>query len=630
MQLRTTAVLSAFLAAFLALSGEARAQTSLRPMTLSVDASQASRNFFRAVATIPVSPGHCAFAYPKWIPAWETPAGPIQNLVSLHVTANGRQIAWHRDPVDMYKFTCDAGNADTVTVSMDVIGSTPADGYNATLMGTANVAVLQWSSVVVYPEGENVYNQPVTASLRLPAGWNGASALTESGRAGDRINFASVMLNRLVDSPFHMGAFHRSIQLSSGESPTYLDIVADSSDALNISSAELAGMKHLVREAPALYGPPHYEAYHFLLSLSDALGGGGFEHHQSSDDRSSEDYLTNEDSFRAGTDLMSHEYSHSWNGKYRRPIGMVIANYNQPMKDDLIWVYEGMNEYLGKLLAVRARLATPEDERAQFADIAALESYRTGRNWRPLIDTAVGAPYLYTVGGPWTNLRRSAGDFYDEGMLVWLDVDTTIRSLTRGRKALDDFLHLYTAGGSREPSIEPYDFDDIVALLNQVVPYDWRGFFEQKIYAVQPQAPLAGLERAGWRLVYREKPTELDAITQAKYHYLNFAYSIGLTLDAEGHIGDIVPGSAADKAGIAPRMTIVAVDGRAFSSDRMHAALATAKRSHRPMDFIVTNGSFYRTYSVPYYDGDRYPALERIPGRPDMLSQIFAPKTFKP
>jgi predicted metalloprotease with PDZ domain len=367
-----------------------------------------------------------------------------------------------------------------------------------------------------------------------------------------------------------------------------------------------------------------------LLSLSDSLGGGGFEHHQSSDDRSDEDYLTGQDSFRAGTDLMSHEYSHSWNGKYRRPVGMVIANYNQPMQDDLIWVYEGMNEYLGKLLAVRACLATPEDERAQFADIAAEESYRAGRNWRPLIDTAVAAPYLYTVGGPWTNLRRTAGDFYDEGLLVWLDVDTTIRSLTHGRKALDDFLHLYTAGGSREPSVKPYDFDDIVSLLNQVTPYDWRGFFEQKIYAVQPQAPLAGLERAGWRLVYRDKPTALGAIIQGKYDYLEMAYSIGLTLGSKGRIDDIVPGSAAEKAGLAPRMTIVAVDGRGYSADRMHDALATAKSSHRPIELIVTNGSFYRTYSVPYYGGDRYPALERIPGRPDMLSQIFAPKTFKP
>jgi predicted metalloprotease with PDZ domain len=232
-------------------------------MTLAVDASQASRNLFRSVVTMPVTPGHCAFAYPKWIPAWETPAGPIQNVVSLRVSAGGRDVAWHRDPVDMYAFTCDAGNAGTVTVSMDVIGSTPADGYNATLMGTANVAVLQWSSVLVYPAGENVYDQPIRATLRLPGGWNGASALTETGRNGDRIAFADVMLNRLVDSPFHMGAFHRSIQLSNGTSPTYLDIVADSAGALKITPAQLTGMKHLVQEAPALYGPPHYQSYHF-------------------------------------------------------------------------------------------------------------------------------------------------------------------------------------------------------------------------------------------------------------------------------------------------------------------------------------------------------------------------------
>lgn len=597
---------------------------------LRVDASQASRNLFHADVSLPVTPGHCAFSYPKWIPAWETPSGPIQNLVSLRVTANGREIAWHRDPVHLYQFTCDAGDASSVTVSMDVIGSTPADGYNATLMGTANVAVLQWSSVLVYPAGENVYQQPVQASLRLPHGWNGASALDQTGQSGDTRTFATTMLNQLVDSPYHLGAFHRSIQLSSGPSPAFLDIVADSADAMQITPQELTGMKHVVQEAPALYGPPHYAAYHFLLTLSDALGGGGFEHHQSSDDRSSEDYLTDDNVFRAGSDLMTHEYSHSWNGKYRRPIGMAIANYNRPMKDDLIWVYEGMNEYLGKVIAVRARLATPKDTRAAFASIAALESYRTGRNWRPLIDAAISAPYLYTAGGGWNNLRRTGGDFYDEGLLVWLDVDTTIRDLTHGKKSLDDYLHLYTAGGGRYPSIKTYGFDDIVAMLNQTVPYDWRGFFEQKIYSVQPQAPLAGIERAGWRLVYRDKPTQLAQAQMAHYGYLDLAYSIGLQLGAQGQIGDIVPGSAAANAGLAPRMTIVAVNGRTFTPGRMHQALRDAKATHRPIALIATNGSFYRNYSVAYYGGERYPALERIPGKPDMLSQIFAPKTFKP
>ena len=597
-------------------------------MTLSVDATQAPRNLFRSVVTMPVTPGRCAFAYPKWIPAWETPAGPIENLVSLKVTAAGREVAWHRDDVDLYTFTCDAGSASEIAVSMDVIGTNPSYGYNATLNGTANVGLVQWSSLLVYPAGEDAYAQPVSATLRMPDGWNYGTALVEKKRDGATVEFEQTTLNQLVDSPLHMGAFHRAIQLSQGPSPAFLDIVADSAGAMDVSAAQLEGMKHLVQEGPALYGPPHYAAYHFLLSLGDTIPGGGFEHHQSSDDRAGEEYLTDPDAFRIGSDLMSHEYSHSWNGKYRRPVGMKIQNYNQPMKDDLIWIYEGMNQYLGKLLAVRARLATPEDERDAFASIGAQEAYRYGRNWRPLFDTAVSAPYLYTAPGSWSILRRTAGDFYDEGLLVWLDVDTTIRQLTHGRKSLDDFLHAYTAGGGRYPSIEWYDFDDIVALLNRTAPFDWRGFFEQKVYAVAPQAPLAGFERSGWRLVYRDEPSPLMKASMSLRHYADLAYSIGLRLSSDGSVRDIVPSSAAGDAGIAPGMTIVAVNGRAFTIARIRAAIAGAKSTRAPIELIVTNGSFYKTFSVPYYGGERYPALERIPGKPDMLSEIFAPKTF--
>lgn len=619
-------ILAAFLFSAALVPDAATAQTP-PAMTLAVDATQARRNLFKSVVTMPVTPGHCAFAYPKWIPAWETPSGPIENLVDLHVSANGREVPWHRDNVDMFKFTCDAGNADRIAVSMTIIGTTPDYGYNATLQGTAHVAILQWSSLLVYPEGENVYDQPITASLQMPAGWNGASALTETAHNGSHVAFASTMLNQLVDSPYHMGLYHRSFQLSSGLSPTYLDIVADSPGAMDIAPQTLTGMKHLVQEAPAFYGPAHYEHYHFLLTLSDAISGGGFEHHQSSSDQTSEDYL-DPAVFRLGPDLMSHEYSHSWNGKYRRPIGMAIKNYNEPMQDALIWVYEGMNEYNGKILAVRSRLATLDDMRAAFASIAAEQSYRTGRNWRPLSDTAVAAPFLYTSPYSWTNLRRDAGDFYDEGLLLWLDVDTTIRQLSHGTKSLDDFLHLYTAGGSRTPSIKTYDFDDIVSLLNQTVAYDWRGFFGQKVYSVQQQPPFAGFERSGWRLVYRDKPTPLMAAQMRGS--LNLAYSVGVRISRSGTIGDIVPGSAADKAGLAPDLSIVAVNGRTYTSDRMETAVADAKRTHRPIAIIATNGSFVRTYDVAYYGGDRYPWLERIAGKPDMLTQIFAPKTFKP
>lgn len=597
-------------------------------MTLRVDASHAAENLFHATVSLPVTPGHCGFLYPKWIPAWETPGGPIENLVGLRVTAVGRAIPWHRDPIDMYAFSCDAGSATEITVSMDVIGTTPAWGYNATLAGTANVALIQWSSLLVYPPAADIYHEPVNAGIVLPPGWGYGTALQPASASGNAVTFATTPLNKLVDSPLHAGAFHRSIQLSDGISPTFLDIVADSASAMDISPPTLTAMRHLVQEAPALYGPPHYEHYTFLLSLSDAIPHGGFEHHQSSDDRAAEAYLTDPDLLRSGPDLMSHEYSHSWNGKYRRPAGMLVPNYNVPMKDDLIWIYEGMNEYLGKLLAVRSGLATPDDMRAAFAEIAAEESYRTGRGWRPLTDTAVSAPYLYTARGSWSNLRRSAGDFYDEGLLLWLDVDTLIRSLTNGSKSLDDYLHVYTAGGSREPTVKPYTFDDIVTMLNSVAAYDWRSFFSDRVYAIAPKPPLDEFERSGWRLVYRAQPTPYAATRQSAFHFTNLAYSIGLLLSNDGTVGDIVPGSAAARAGIAPGMQLLAINGRAWSAQRILAAIDAAHQSHDPLQLLVQNASFIRSVPVAYYDGARYPALERIAGTPDMLSVIFAPKTF--
>ncbi|MGB6600195.1 MAG: hypothetical protein WBE77_03820 [Candidatus Cybelea sp.] len=598
-------------------------------MTLRVDATQAPENLFHATVTMPVTPGHCRFVYPKWIPGWETPAGPIENLVGLRVSADGRSIAWHRDPVDMYAFSCDSGAARNVTVSMDVIGTTPSFGYNATLNGTERVALIQWSSLLVYPEGINVYHQPVSAGIVLPPGWAFGTALESVSNAGNAVTFATTMLNQLVDSPLHAGPFHRSIQLSAGPSPTYLDIVADGAGALQITPPELTAMKHLVQEAPALYGPPHYEHYTFLLSLSDAIPHGGFEHHQSSDDRAGEEYLTQPALLRAGPDLMSHEYSHSWNGKYRRPAGMLIENYNEPMNDDLIWVYEGMNEYLGKLLAVRSGLATPEDMRAAFAMVAAEQSYRTGRDWRPLADTAISAPFLYTSPGSWSNLRRSAGDFYDEGLLLWLDVDTLIRSLTNGAKTLDDYLHVYAAGGSREPTVKPYTFDDIVAMLNSVASYDWRSFFSDRVYSIAPKPPLEEFERSGWRLVYRATPSAYEKAAEASNHFANLDYSIGLLLTGDGIVGNTVPGSAAASAGLAPGMKIVAVNGRSWSLDRLLDAIDDAQRTRSPIVLLVQNASFIRSAPVAYYGGQRYPALERIPDTPDMLSKIFAPKTYQ-
>ena len=600
-------------------------------MSIFVDAREAPRNLFHVKVEMPIPPGGCHFVYPKWIPGWHTPTGAIQNVIGLRVAADGTNVPWERDLVDMYAFSCHAPPAArSIAVDFDVVGNAAADGYNATTVGTANTAALQWSSVLVYPKAARAADQSVRAALRLPRGWQYGSALPQAKRENDTVSFEPVTLERLVDSPLHMGLFHRVVELSSRPVPHVLDIVADSADAMNATPDELAGLRHLVAEAPALYGPRHYRSYRFLLTLSDAMPLVGIEHHESSDDRTPEAYLIDPGVFRALAELLPHEFSHSWNGKYRRPSGLATFDFQEPMTDDLLWVYEGLTNYTGEVLAARSRLWSLSESRAVLAAIGAELSFQFGRRWRPLSDTAAAAPFLYAAPNTWANYRRSV-DFYDEGTLIWLDADTTIRELTHGRKSLDDFCRSFAAGGSEIPSVRPYDFDQVVATLNEVAPYDWKNFFRERVYAIAPRAPLSGIERAGWRVVYHETQTPYFKSAEDLGKALYFTYSIGFVVDPDSaNLIDVRPASPAATSGLAPGMKLVAVNGRKWSVDLFHRALKASKSSHAPIALLATNGSFYRTYTVAYDGGDRYPDLERIPARSDLLGEIWKPRTFVP
>jgi predicted metalloprotease with PDZ domain len=438
-------------------------------------------------------------------------------------------------------------------------------------------------------------------------------------------------LTTLVDSPVDAGRYFRRIPLAR-DPACEIDVVADSSAALAMRPELIAGYEHLVREGPALYGDRHYRDYHFLLALSDTLPSDGIEHHESSDNRVDEDYATDPDSFLAESDLLAHEYSHSWNGKYRRPASLTTPDFQAPMKTDLLWVYEGMNQYLGELLTARSRLITLEEQRESLAMSAASMDAEGGRNWRPLRDVADEAPILYVSPSAWAARRRNAGSIYAEGMLVWLEIDTIVRRESRGRKSLDDFLHLYTRGGTPVPSVKTYDLDEIVALLQATVPYDWRNFLHERIDLVQPRAPLGGIENAGWRLTYSDEPTAMWLASEETNKITDLRYSLGITVSGSGTptgtIGDVEPGSPAAASGIFPGMRLVAVNGRQWSADILHAALAQAKQTHQPIQLLVTSDDYYETIAVAAYGGSRYPRLERIAGTPDLLSRIWAPRTF--
>ncbi len=601
--------------------------TSANPMTLVLDAHDATRGIMIAHLTLPVKPGPFTFVYPKWIPGEHGPTGPLNDLADIHVSANGVTLAWSRDLVDFYAFHVDVPpNVGALDIDFNVLLNAPGDH-----MASTNTAVVNWNRDLVYQNDTNSQDVFVKASIILPAGWDFGTALPVAHRDGDRIEFAQVDLTTLVDSPLDCGLYAKHVGLwANGAAVAELDMFADRPSDLDLSQDTITTYKRMITETLAMYGSRHWNVYHSLLALSDTIDGQGIEHHQSSDDRASEDFLSNPQQQLAGGDLLAHEFSHSWNGKYRRPADLTTANFQIPMQTDLLWVYEGMNQYLGDVLTFRSGIRDRKLFPDYIASVYAAMDTEPGRLQDPLIDTAAAAPYLYLAKGDYSSLRRSSGDFYSEGELVWLDADTIIRETTSGHKSLDDFLHAYAGPPDSGPKVVTYTRADIENLLNSVSPYDWHGFFSRYVYNISEHPPADELERSGWKLVYNAEPNVFDDAGDSVGNQINLWYSLGLQLDEDGSIVDVRDGAPAWRAGLSPGMKVVAIDGQEFSADVLQTALKAAQHLSASLAVLVEHDKWYRTYQVDYHGGLRHPHLARIPARPDMLAKIAASKIVAP
>ncbi len=601
------------------------AAAAASPITLSVDATEAPRKIFHAHLVIPAAPGALTLYYPKWIPGEHGPTGPIASLAGVKMTAAGKPLDWRRDPLEMYAFQVDVP-ADATAVEVDLDYLAPASGgVTAGASATANLAVLSWNTVLLYPNAAGGDAQTFAARLMLPAGWKSATSLPVASASAGSVEFQPVSLDTLVDSPVLMGAHMRSVSLNSATPVAHtLEIGADTERALEMKPEDVAGYDRMVAQAGAMFGARHYRSYRWLLTLSDAVAHFGLEHHESSDNRMGERTLSEDGSRRSLARLLGHEYSHSWNGKYRRPADLVTGDFHRPIKSDLLWVYEGLTQYLGNILPPRSGLWTAEEFREAEAAAAASLDYRVGRNWRPLVDTATAAQVLYFAPEDWASWRRGV-DFYDEGNLVWLEADVLIRRQTEGRRSLDDFLRRFHGGPTGEPALKTYVLEDVVTALNEVAPYKWREFLVSRVQARTPHAPLGGIENGGWRLVYTDVPNVFIKDAETAYKAANHAYSIGLIAKEDGTIADVIPDSPAAKAGIGPGMKIAAVGGRRFTLEALRDAVKGSKGSTEPLEMIAANGDFFGTYKVDYHGGERYPHLERDPARPDLLSAIAKP-----
>jgi len=595
---------------------------------LHVDLTDAPRNIYHARLAMPVTAGPLTLVFPEWIPGNHRPSGPIADLTGIRMQTDGKPVAWQRDDVDMYAFHVNVPEgAKTLEIALDAITSNSSAGGGGPA-ASSNVLDLNWNAVLLYPQGAGSDDVEFAPSVTLPSGWELATALTTAQAAGAEVKFEPVSLTTLVDSPLIAGDHFRRIELSkAGETPTHeMDIVAESEADLAMTPETLSAYRKLVAETGALFGGRHYRRYHFLYTLSDSVGGHGLEHHESNDSVAAERAPLDPDLGMLYASLLPHEFTHSWNGKYRRPAGLATRNYQEPMKGDLLWVYEGLTEYLGNLLAERSGLWTAEQYREALAATAATLDHRPGRTWRPLEDTARSVQILRLLGPPWSNWRRSL-DYYPEGELIWLEVDAIIRQQTHGQRSLNDFCRLFHGGESGPPRVVPYTFDDVVRTLNEVTPYDWAGLLHELVYATSTRAPLGGIERSGWKLVYNAAPNVFIKAAEKVEKTADFAYSLGFRVAEDGKLDDVIVGSPAYQAGIGPGMKLVAVNGHGWSPDILHAAIQAAQGNTAPIELLVENAQFYKTYAIHYHDGDKDPHLVRASDMPDILGEILQPLT---
>ncbi|MDR3387762.1 MAG: peptidase M61 [Rudaea sp.] len=597
-------------------------------IAINVDATNTAQRIFTVHEAMPVQAGALTLLYPKWLPGSHSPSGPIDKLASLKIRVAGKPLAWERNKYDVYAFHVDVP-AGVSGIDLDYQFLSPQQGRQGRIVMTPEMLNLQWNTVILYPAGH--YSRAITflPSVKLPTGWQFGTALEAAAPPDGTLSagmttFKPVTLNTLIDSPIYAGEYFKRVDLDPGaKTAVRMDIVADAPEDLEIAPAQLNAHRALVQQAYKLYGSHHYDHYDFLFSLSDQMGGNGLEHHQSSENGTDREYFSDWDKDASGRDLLAHEYTHSWNGKFRRPADLWTPNFNVPMGDSLLWVYEGQTQYWGFVLTARAGMWSPQQFRDGLALVAATyQDNRPGFDWRNVQDTTNDPSIAQRRPQPYRNYQMRE-EYYSAGQLIWLAVDARLRELSHDRHSLDDFARTFFGADNGSFVTSTYTFDDVVAALNGIEKHDWATFLRSRLDAHAP--PMDGLAASGWKLVYTDKPSDYEKAEQKSRKSADFAYSLGVTLaSADGEISDVRWNGPAFKAGIAPGGTLVAVDGHAFKPEVLNEAIVAAKTNRAPIELLLKYQDEYKTVPVDYHDGPRHPHLESIAGAPDYLSRIAA------
>lgn len=590
-------------------------------LRIDVDATDIARRVFRVKATVPAKPGPLTLLYPQWIPGNHSPTGAIDKLAGLVVTANGKTIPWTRDQFDVYAFHVDVPEgASEVVAEFKFLSS--QGGNQGRVVMTPDMLNLQWNSNSLYPAGVYARNIKAQASVKLPAGWSYATALETESKSGDTVTFKPIDYDDLVDSPLYAGKYYKRIDLDPGAKvPVHLNVFADDPKFLATKPEQIKAHQALVQQMYKLYGARHYDHYEFLLALTGKLGGIGLEHHRSSENSGATGYFTEWDKTWLGRDLLAHEFNHSWDGKYRRGADLATPSFNVPMGDSLLWVYEGQTQFWGHVIAARSGLWTADQARDVLANVAATyDRGRPGLAWRALQDTTNDPTIAQRRSLAYRNYQLSE-DYYSGGQMVWLEVDGKLRELTGDKRSIDDFAKAFFGMKDGDWDVNPYTFDDVVATLDGIAKYDWASFLRERLDG--HGSLIGGIAASGWKLVYTDKPNKAFEAAEARSKGANLSYSLGLTVDAKGQLGDVLWDSPAFKAGLAPSMSLIAVNGREFSPEALKDAVTAAKGGSTPIELLVKNFDHIDTVKVDYHGGLLYPSLVRLDGKPDRLSELY-------
>ena len=595
-------------------------------LKISVDATDVAHRIFRVHETLPVSAGKLTLLYPSWLPGHHSPSGPIDKVAGLIVKANGKVLPWTRDPLDVYAFHVDVPEgASSVDVEFQFLS--PQDRNQGRVVMTPEMLNVQWNAVSMYPAGYYARQIPTEASVTLPSGWQAGTALEVAGRSGDTINFKPIDYENLVDSPILAGKYFKRVDIDPGaKAPVHLDLVGDTAESIAITDEQTKPFKALVQQMYKMYGTHHYDHYDFLVSVSDKLSGIGLEHHRSSEDGVGADFFTEWKKNALSRSLFSHEFNHSWDGKYRRGADLYTPNYNVPMSDTLLWVYEGQTQFWGQVMAARSGLWNTDQAKDMWAFTAA--SYDKGRpglvgpaSFRNVQDTTNDPIIAQRSPLPYRNYQASE-DYYSAGQMIWLDVDGKLRELTGGKKTIDNFGKDFFGVKPGEWDVNTYTFEDVVKTLNDIAPYDWAKYLRTRLDG--HDSLIGGIASHGWKLVYTDKPSDAVKAIEARRHSADLTYSLGVSVGKDGGIGDVLWDGPAFKAGLSPAMTIVAVNGRDYSADGLKDAVtAAAKDKSQSVELLVKNFDQYKTIRIDYHDGLKYPHLVRDSSKPDTLSSLL-------